>query len=264
MRNLGLRRRPARQCVDDNNLFPKLSARAQAAMTLAHQEALRRGDDYIGTEHLLLGLLSEEEGIAARVLRSCGVELEQTRVAVDRIVGLRASPVTDKRALNLMPRMKKVLDLADQEAQRLRQRFTGTEHLLLGLLREGEGVAADILCGQGVTFGRAWEAVLAQLASMGQSAEAVAEPEPSTVVMCRLDARSVDALDALIEAGVRTTRSDAVAWLVQAGIEANTPLLATVQETVAEIRRLRTHAQVLAQRALAGDSADTPNSKRII
>lgn len=90
------------------------------------------------------------------------------------------------------------------------------------------------------------------------TAEAAAEPEASTIVMCRLDARSVDALEALIEAGVRTTRSDAVAWLVQVGIEANTPLLATVQETVAEIRRLRVQAQTLAQRALAGEGPDKP------
>ena len=80
--------------------------------------------------------------------------------------------------------------------------------------------------------------------------------------MCRLDSPTLAAVDALIEAGVRGPRSDAVAWLVQAGIEANTPLLATVQETVAEIRRLRAHAQGLAQRALTGDgttrTADYP------
>lgn len=206
MGNLGLRRRSARRCAEDNNLFPKLTARSQAAMTLAHQEALRRGDDYIGTEHLLLGLLGEGEGIAATVLGSCGIELGQARAAVDRIVGRRANPVMEKRELSLMPRMKKVLDLADQEARHLRQRYIGTEHLLLGLLREGEGVAADILRGHGVTFERARESVLMQLASVGHSAEPDAEPEASTVVMCRLDARSVDALDALIEAGVRTTR----------------------------------------------------------
>lgn len=255
MRKLSLRGRSGRACAEDTGLFPRLTARAQTAMTLAHQEALRRGDDFVGTEHLLLGLLGEAEGIAAAVLRDCGLALDTTRAAVDELVGRRADPQTDKRALPLMPRVKRAMELAEEEAQRLRQRYVGTEHLLLGILREGEGVAADILLRRGITFERAWDGVLARLASVGQPTAPAVEPGGSTAVMCRLDAATLAAVDALIEAGVRGTRSDTVAWLVQAGIEANTPLLATVQETVAEIRRLRAHAQGLAQRALAGDGA---------
>jgi ATP-dependent Clp protease ATP-binding subunit ClpA len=250
MKKLALRGRSSRHCAEESGLNSKLTARAQTAMSLAHQEALRRGDDYIGTEHLLLGLLGEAEGVAARVLREGGVELEQARAAVDQIVGQCANPATGKRALSVMPRLKQVLEFADQEAQRLRQRYIGTEHLLLGLLREGEGVAAGILLRRGVTFDRAWAQVLAQLASVGQPVEPEADQGGSTAVMCRLDAGTLAAVDALIEAGVRTTRSDAVAWLVQAGIEANTPLLATIQESVAEIRRLREQANTLAQQAL--------------
>lgn len=259
MRKLSLRSRAGRECAEDTGLFPRLTARAQTAMTLAHQEALRRGDDYVGTEHVLLGLLSEAEGIAAAVLRDCGLALDTARAAVDEVVGRHPDPQTDKRALPLMPRVKRVMELAEEEAQRLRQRYVGTEHLLLGILREGEGVAADILLRRGISFERAWDGVLARLASVGQpTAPAAAAAEGSTAVMCRLDAPTLAAVDALIEAGVRGTRSDAVAWLVQAGIEANSPLLATVQETVAEIRWLRAHAQGLAQRALAGDGAARP------
>lgn len=108
-------------------------------MTLAHQEALRRGDDYLGTEHLLLGLLGEGEGIAAKVLRHFGLALEPARATVDQLVGQVANPDTSKRALKLMPQLKRVLELAGEEAQRLRQRYIGTEHLLLALLREGQG-----------------------------------------------------------------------------------------------------------------------------
>lgn len=261
MKKLSLGSRSAQRCSEDRGFYPKLTARAQVAMTLAHQEALRRGDDYIGTEHLLIGLLGEEEGIAATVLGGCGITMDSTRAAVDDLVGRRADAPTAKRALPLMPRVKRVMEFAEQESERLRQRYVGTEHLLLGILREGEGVAADILLRRGVSFERAWADILARLASVGQPTAPAAEQGGSTAVMCRLDAGTLAAVDALIEAGVRGTRSDAVAWLVQAGIEANTPLLATVQETVAEIRRLRAHAQTLAQRAIAGDGATSPDER---
>src|SRR5262245_51415519 len=109
MKKLPLPGRASRPCAEDSSLFPKLTARAQVAMTLAHEEALRRGDDYIGTEHLLLGLLREEEGIAARVLREGGVDLDQARAAVDQLVGQCANPPAGKRALRVMPRLKQVL-----------------------------------------------------------------------------------------------------------------------------------------------------------
>ncbi|HEU5425093.1 MAG TPA: Clp protease N-terminal domain-containing protein [Nitrolancea sp.] len=252
MRKLGRRTRP---CVGEDTLSPKLTARAQVAMTQAHKEAMRRGDDYIGTEHLLLGLLGEAEGIAATVLRGSGFALEATRAAVDRIIGQATNPMTEKRALKVTPRLKRVLELAGEEARDFGQRYIGTEHLLIALLREGDGVGADILLGGDLDLDHAREAVRVSLARIGQPAARSEELETSTVVMCRLDAHTLAAVDTLIEAGVRSTRSDAVAWLVQAGIEANTPLLATVQETVTEIRRLRSQAQDLARQALAHDGA---------
>ncbi|HEX5505720.1 MAG TPA: Clp protease N-terminal domain-containing protein [Thermomicrobiales bacterium] len=256
MKQLARRARASRPCAEEDRHFPKLTARAQVAMTHAHREALRRGDERIGTEHLLLGLLVEGDGIAAQVLRDCGVALEPVRAAVAQLRGPSAGLAPGKRALPVTPRLKRVLALADEEAGRLRHRYIGTEHLLLGLLAEGEGVGADILRRGGVTLERARAQVRDRLARVGQPVASEAEPAASTAVMCRLDARSLAALDALIEAGVRTTRSDAVAWLVQAGLEANAPLLATVRETVAEIRRLRAEAQALARQALPGDAEE--------
>jgi len=118
---------------------------------------------------------------------------------------------------------------------------------LLGLTREGEGIGAGLLR----SFGTTLEKVRAQrfqaiaLASGGKAAEQ--SPLKSNVVTCRIDGRDLDAVDVLIEAGIRSTRSDAAAWLIHAGIEANRPLFEKVYGTVAEIRRLRVVAQSLAQ-----------------
>jgi len=110
---------------------------------LAQEEAQRFQHNYIGTEHLLLGLVREEEGIAAQVLSNLGIEVDQVRHAVEAIIGRGERLVLGE--LGLTPRAKKVMELAMDEARRLNHRFIGTEHLLLGLIREGEGIAAGVL-----------------------------------------------------------------------------------------------------------------------
>ncbi len=122
------------------DLFTK---RARHVLTLAQEEAQRFQHNYIGTEHLLLGLMREEEGIAAQVLRNLGIEVDQVRHAVEAIIGRGERLVLGE--LGLTPRAKKVMELAMEEARRLNQRLIGTEHLLLGLIREGEGIAAGVL-----------------------------------------------------------------------------------------------------------------------
>jgi ATP-dependent Clp protease ATP-binding subunit ClpA len=112
-------------------------------MRLAQEEAQRLHHNYIGTEHLLLGLLREGEGVAGNVLTRLGVDLEQARQAVEGIVGRGDHLVSGE--IGLTPRAKKVVELAVNEAQRLHHHYIGTEHLLLGLLREGEGVGAGVL-----------------------------------------------------------------------------------------------------------------------
>ena len=157
--------------------------------------------------------------------------------------------------IGLTPRAKKVIELAVDEARRMGHHYIGTEHLLLGLLREGEGIACGVLESLGVNLERARVAVIQTLASRGATVEDQAPSQsPSgpknNVITCRLDDSTLNALDTLVEAGVRSTRSDAAAWLIGAGIEAHRPLIARVTATVEEIRRLRNEARAIANEPL--------------
>jgi len=128
-------------------MFGGLTERAQRVLQLSQGEARRLGHDVIGTEHLLLGLVAEGTGIAARALQNLGINLEDVRQAVEKMVGT-GNPEKVKM-LTLTPRAKKVLELAMIEARQLGQGYIGTEHILLGLIREGEGIAAQVLTGLG-------------------------------------------------------------------------------------------------------------------
>ncbi len=132
--------------------FDKFTERARRVLTLAQEEAQRFNHNYIGTEHLLLGLVREGDGVAAKVLANLGVELSKVRSAVEFIIGRgeRTSPAE----IGLTPRAKKVIELAVDEARRLSHHYIGTEHLLLGLVREGEGIAASVLESLGVNLER--------------------------------------------------------------------------------------------------------------
>jgi len=128
--------------------FEKFTERARKVLTLAQEEAQRFNHNYIGTEHILLGLVREGDGVAAKVLSNLGVELEKVRSAVEFIIG--RGERTFRGEIGLTPRAKRVIELAVDEARRLGHNYIGTEHLLLGLLREGEGVAAGVLESLGV------------------------------------------------------------------------------------------------------------------
>ena len=128
--------------------FDRFTKRARRVLTLAQEEAQRLNHNYIGTEHLLLGLVREENGVAVRVLRDLGVDPKQIRERVERTVGRGQRAMYGK--LSLTPRTKRVIELAVDEARRLGHHYIGTEHLLLGLVRAGEGVAVDVLKGLGV------------------------------------------------------------------------------------------------------------------
>ena len=117
--------------------FDKFTDRARKVLTLAQDEAQRFNHNYIGTEHLLLGLVREGEGVAARVLENMNVELAKVRTAVEFIIGRGDRPVVGE--VGLTPRAKRVIELAIDEARRLGHNYIGTEHLLLGLVREGRG-----------------------------------------------------------------------------------------------------------------------------
>ncbi len=130
--------------------FDRFTKRARRVLTLAQEEAQRLNHNYIGTEHLLLGLVREENGVAVRVLRDLGVDPKQIRERVERTVGRGQRAMYGK--LSLTPRTKRVIELAVDEARRLGHHYIGTEHLLLGLVRAGEGVAVDVLRGLGVSL----------------------------------------------------------------------------------------------------------------
>jgi len=131
--------------------FERFSERARRVLSLAQDEAQRFNHSYIGTEHILLGLVRENEGLAARSLSNLGVELAKVRSAIEFIIGKGERPVSSEN-IGLTPRAKKVIEVAVDEARRLNHQYIGTEHLLIGLMREGEGVAAGVLESLGVTL----------------------------------------------------------------------------------------------------------------
>ena len=142
--------------------FDRFNDRAKRVLALAQDEAIRFNHNYIGVEHLLLGLIREGEGVAAHVLDSLGVQLTKARTAVEFIVG-RGDSTTAPSEITLSPRTKRVIELAIEEAGKLRHSYVGTEHLLLGIVREGEGVASGILESLGVALEKVREQVIASL-----------------------------------------------------------------------------------------------------
>ena len=125
---------------------------------MAQEEAQRFQHNYIGTEHLLLGLLRLEQSTAARVLNKLGIKLEQVRSAIEFIIGRGDRIVLGE--IGLTPRAKKVIELAVDEARLANQHYIGTEHILLGLVREGEGIAAGVLESLGVKLHRVRQATM--------------------------------------------------------------------------------------------------------
>jgi ATP-dependent Clp protease ATP-binding subunit ClpC len=142
-------------------VFERFTERARQVVVLAQDEARLLKHNYIGTEHLLLGLMREEEGIAARVLESLDISLDEVRAQVARIVGQGEEVASGQ--IPFTPRAKKVLELALREALGLGHGYIGTEHLLLGLARENEGVAARILLDFNVDADRVRNAVAGML-----------------------------------------------------------------------------------------------------
>jgi uncharacterized protein (DUF697 family) len=133
--------------------FEKFTEHARRVLNLAQEEARRFNHDYIGTEHFLLGLLRDKEGVAAKVLTGLGVSLGKIRSAVEFIMGRGEKPSTGE--IGLTSRAKRVIELSIDEARRLGHDYIGTEHLLLGLLLEGGGIAASVLDSLGVTLEKA-------------------------------------------------------------------------------------------------------------
>ena len=147
--------------MDINGRFTE---RAQKVLIIAQQEAAALGFNYVGTEHLLLGLVKEGKGIAAQVLRGMGVDSEKVIEKIEELTG-RGDQSAAPQMIYLTPRTKRVLELSVLEARRMNHNYVGTEHLLLGLIREGEGVAAKVLRDLNVDLGKAREEIIKTLSS---------------------------------------------------------------------------------------------------
>ena len=164
-------------------MFERFTDRARRVVVLALEEARFLNHSHIGTEHLLLGLIHESEGVAAMALESLGISLEAVRAEVAKVVRRGKQPPTGH--IPFTPRAKKVLELSLREATQLNHDYIGTEHILLGLIREGEGVAAQVLFKVGASPARVRQQVI-QLLGGSTGGEGAAEPAGARTRLVRM------------------------------------------------------------------------------
>jgi Clp amino terminal domain, pathogenicity island component len=172
-------------------MFERFTDRARRVVVHAQEEARRLNHNYIGTEHILLGLLREGEGIAAKALESLGISLDAVRQQVEEIIGQGQQAPSGH--IPFTPRAKKVLELALRESLQLGHNYIGTEHILLGLIREGDGVAAQVLVRLGADLNRVRQQTIQLL--HGHSAE-----EPVSARSAEQELRLLPAVKAHLEA----------------------------------------------------------------
>ena len=239
--------------------FDKFTDRARKVLTLAQDEAQRFNHNYIGTEHLLLGLVREGEGVAARVLENMNVELSKVRTAVEFIIGRGDRPVVGD--VGLTPRAKRVIELAIDEARRLGHNYIGTEHLLLGLVREGEGIAAGVLESLGVNLDKVRHQVIHVLSQSSSTAPAQETKRPSkTPTLDQLginltDAARAGTLDPVIG---REKEIERVIQILGRKTKNNPALIGEPGVGKTAI------AEALAQRIVSGDVPETLTDKRVL
>jgi ATP-dependent Clp protease ATP-binding subunit ClpC len=149
---------PDPRCEESDDMFERFTDRARRVVVLAQEEARMLNHNYIGTEHILLGLIHEGEGVAAKALESLGISLEAVRQQVEEIIGQGQQAPSGH--IPFTPRAKKVLELSLREALQLGHNYIGTEHILLGLIREGDGVAAQVLVKLGADLNRVRQQVI--------------------------------------------------------------------------------------------------------
>lgn len=186
-------------------MFERFTDQARRIVVLAQSEATDSGSAHVGTEHLLLGLLQDRNGIAGEALHSVGISLEAARRQVEELVGHGSGPFTAN--IPFTPRANTVLELSMREAIRLGDDYIGTEHLLLGLVREGEGVGARVLIGLGVDLDRIRTQVLSIIGERGARPSEPWEPGTTrSVIEMRL--AGIEARLAAIEKALDIRRDD--------------------------------------------------------
>src|SRR5690349_3993312 len=238
--------------------FDKFTERARKVLQLAQEEAQRFSHNYIGTEHLLLGLVREGEGVAAKVLGNLGVELNKVRSAVEFIIGRGDRAVTGD--IGLTPRAKKVIELSVDEARRLGHHYIGTEHLLLGLVREGEGIAAGVLESLGVSLDKVRSQVIyvlnqSQAYSQQEQRHSSKTPVIDTLGMDLTAAARASKLDPVIG---REKEIERVIQILSRRTKNNPALIGEPGVGKTAI------VEGLAQRIAAGDVPETVMGKRLL
>jgi len=236
--------------------FEKFTERARKVLTLAQEEAQRFNHNYIGTEHLLLGLVREGDGVAARVLSNMGVQLPKVRSAVEFIIGRGESVIMGE--IGLTPRAKKVIELAVDEARRLNHHYIGTEHLLLGLVREGEGIAAGVLESLGVNLEKVRAQVMqvvSQNAGYQQSKQATKTPYMDALGFDLTEAARQNKLDPIIG---RQNEIERVMQILSRKTKNNPALIGEPGVGKTAI------VEGLAQKIIAGDVPELLQNKRLV
>ncbi|HKG55693.1 MAG TPA: ATP-dependent Clp protease ATP-binding subunit [Candidatus Limnocylindrales bacterium] len=239
--------------------FDKFTDRARKVLTLAQDEAQRFNHNYIGTEHLLLGLVREGEGVAARVLENMNVELAKVRTAVEFIIGRGDRPVVGE--VGLTPRAKRVIELAIDEARRLGHNYIGTEHLLLGLVREGEGIAAGVLESLGVNLDKVRHEVirvLSQSSSAGPAQETKRASKTPTVDQLGINLTELARAGKLDPVIGREKEIERVIQILSRRLKNNPALIGEPGVGKTAI------AEGLAHRIVAGDVPETLLNKRVL
>ena len=244
---------------DSMDRFDKFTDRARKVLTLAQDEAQRFNHNYIGTEHLLLGLVREGEGVAARVLENMNVELAKVRTAVEFIIGRGDRPVVGE--VGLTPRAKRVIELAIDEARRLGHNYIGTEHLLLGLVREGEGIAAGVLESLGVNLDKVRHEVirvLSQSSSAGPAQETKRASKTPTVDQLGINLTELARAGKLDPVIGRDKEIERVIQILSRRTKNNPALIGEPGVGKTAI------AEGLAHRIVAGDVPETLLNKRVL
>jgi ATP-dependent Clp protease ATP-binding subunit ClpA len=240
-------------------MFELFTDRARRVLVLAQEEARLLGHSFIGAEHLLIGLIDEGEGIAARALESLGISLQAVRERVEETIGPVGSHPTGSPPFT--PRAKKVLELSQREALQLGHNFVGTEHLLLGLVREGDGVAAQVLVSLGVDLTRVRQQVI-QLLSGYQGREERGEPRLAPIEHQRVEPTAVPIGDSWTVHVVRAGRTPAVfAEAYQALADLATGRGVDIDELLINVTSIETHAgpglQLWVRHELPGEPSPT-------